>query len=654
MKRIIAILLTASMLLSLAACFAPASEPGTGAELASAPVAEQPPAPETSQAPTELISLPGEVFVHLPADELLRGVHYGFVQSEYLDEPDKTATYAELCTMISDMLAVYDESQLPQWEETAKLALSSDREITRDCAMVAVAYAVELMGLGVGDRLMIGGDNAEGMAAQNREDWDIDDEWEKFSWDYPEFPGWEDNTEFGSTSEYYTPSNYVATGWVYNFCSQSYLTGKEIFDIDHENKTLHPDAPLTRADAVKAVVRLAEQTKYPFITGGKPKYVSVYEAGAYDKSIITDELLAASSDLPEVAQAQLPAAWQGAGMSARKDGHHAYKDFMESDIIFLSENGFNFLRLFYGFDTLSYPDYPSDRPLVNEYELKELDRLLSWCMEHGVHLQIAMSGIVGVSTMGGEFSTEYTDDEWENVAAQWEMLARRYADIPSRYLSFDLLNEASPEAHTWNRWKSGWTETIERVRAADPDRVLLYSFGGNPDLAWMKEIASLGVAIGCHPYYPNWFCAGDCDPALEYTWPLAYDDGQNPIPNEADHIDAAATFEARIKPQMDIAAQYGVGFMVNEMGIYQNRMYWPSELMTAHYEDMLSMLEEKNIPWCLCELQGWPYRFLTAPADEWEWTGLETEFATYELQGRTESFYVNKTLLDVFRKYALN
>lgn len=45
MKRIIAILLTASMLLSLAAC-APASEPGTGAEPTSAPVAEQTPTPE--------------------------------------------------------------------------------------------------------------------------------------------------------------------------------------------------------------------------------------------------------------------------------------------------------------------------------------------------------------------------------------------------------------------------------------------------------------------------------------------------------------------------------------------------------------------------------------------------------------------------------
>ena len=650
MKRIIAILLTASMLLSLAACGAPTTEPKVSTEPTNTPSAE----PPAAQDPVEFISLPGEVFAPVPENELQRGVYYGFVKSDYLDEPDKTATYAEFCAMISDMLAVYDNTQLTKWEETAKLALSSDREITRDCAMVAVAYAVELMGLGVGDRLMTGGLSAISVADENMTRYGITDEWDRFSCYYPEFPNWEEYSLFGSRDEDHRPFAYHATGWVYNFCSQSYLTGKEIFDVDRENKTLHPDAPLTRADAVKAVVRLAEQTKYPFITGGKPKYVSVYEAGTYDRSIITDELLAASSDLPEVAQAQLPAAWQGAGMSARKDGHHAYMDFKESDILFLSENGFNFLRLFYGFDTLSYPDYLSDRSMVNEYELKELDRLLSWCMEHGVHLQIAMSSIEGVSTMGGEFSTEYTNDEWENVAAQWEMLARRYADIPSRYLSFDLLNEASPEAHTWNRWKSGWTETIERVRAADPDRVLLYSFGGNPDLAWMKEIASLGVAIGCHPYYPNWFCAGDCDPALEYTWPLAYDDGQNPIPNEADHIDAAATFEARIKPQMDIAAQYGVGFMVNEMGIYQNRMYWPSELMTAHYEDMLSMLEEKNIPWCLCELQGWPYRFLTAPMDEWEWTGLETELATYELEGRTESFYVNKSLLDVFRKYTLN
>lgn len=642
MKRIAAMIFAITLLISLAACGAPVTEPEASAE------------PSATPEPVKLISLPGKVFAPVPADELQRGAYYGFVRSDYLAEPDKTATYAEFCAMISDMLAVYDDTQLPKWEETAELALSSDREITRDCAMVAVAYAVELMGLGVGDRLMIGGDRADGLAAYNQEQWGIADEWDRFSWDYPEFPNWEDNTAFGSTDANFVPSNYPGTGWVYNFCSQSYLTGNEIFDIDRENKTMHPDAPLTRADAVKAVVRLAEQTKYPMITGGEPDYVSLYDAGTYDKNIITDELLATVSDLPEVTQALLPAEWKGAGTSARKDGAHAYKDYRESDIKFLAENGFNFTRLFFNFDYLAYPDYPEDKSLVNEYELKELDRLLSWCMEYGVHLQIAMAGMVGHSTQSGAFFTEFTDDEWEIIAAMWEMLARRYAGISSLYLSFDLLNEGMPEEHTRDRWKIGWTDAVDRVRAADSERVLLYSFGGEPNMDWMEEMATLGVAIGCHPYYPNWFCGGDCVVELDVAWPLAYDDEQSPIADEADYIDAAAVWNDRIKPQMEMAAQYGVGFMVNEMGIYQNRIYWPAELMTAYYEDMLAMFTENGLPWCLCEAEGWPYRFLTAPVDEWEWTGLETEYRTFEFEGCTERFYVNKTLLDVFRKYTMD
>jgi hypothetical protein len=51
-----------------------------------------------------------------------------------------------------------------------------------------------------------------------------------------------------------------------------------------------------------------------------------------------------------------------------------------------------FTRLFPGFNKFQYPDYHDDMSLVNEYELKELDQLLAWCIEYDVHLQLAMAG----------------------------------------------------------------------------------------------------------------------------------------------------------------------------------------------------------------------------------------------------------------------
>ena len=70
---------------------------------------------------------------------------------------------------------------------------------------------------------------------------------------------------------------------------------------------------------------------------------------------------------------------------------------------------------------------------------------------------------------------------------------------------------------------------------------------------------------------------------------------------------------------------------------------------------LIAMFEEKGISWCLCEAEGWPYRFLTVPdGQHYEWANatLETAIYTYDDGGRT--FQYCKELLDVFRKYTLN
>lgn len=110
----------------------------------------------------------------------------------------------------------------------------------------------------------------------------------------------------------------------------------------------------------------------------------MFEVGTYDEAIITDELLNAATDLPEVTQAVLPSTWRGVGLSSSKnEGSGAgCIDFRETDIKLLADNGFNFARIFFSFSTLRFPDYPEDGHLVNENELRDLDP--SHCMGHGV------------------------------------------------------------------------------------------------------------------------------------------------------------------------------------------------------------------------------------------------------------------------------
>ena len=92
---------------------------------------------------------------------------------------------------------------------------------------------------------------------------------------------------------------------------------------------------MSREDAVRALTRLIESNAK--ITEPEPSYLSVIDVGGYDRSIITDALLAAETDLPEVSHTQLPSEWKGVGLSCCKNGRHIYRDFRESDLDFLEK-----------------------------------------------------------------------------------------------------------------------------------------------------------------------------------------------------------------------------------------------------------------------------------------------------------------------------
>ena len=170
--------------------------------------------------------------------------------------------------------------------------------------------------------------------------------------------------------------------------------------------------------------------------------------------------------------------------------------------------------MFFGFDTLRFPDYPEDGRLVNENELKELDQLIAWGIEHGVHIQISMgfyldeNGICKREENSDHMMPE-NDAQWEIVSDYWTMLAHRYAGIPNEFLTFDLCNEIQPEDWEFSYFAEKLGEMVSAIRGADSERVLLYSFSGEPRADWVEVAASLGLSVGCHPYYPKNISTGD-------------------------------------------------------------------------------------------------------------------------------------------------
>lgn len=441
-------------------------------------------------------------------EELSRAVQYGITTEDFLKKPDRVVTYGEFCSMLTEIVRLRDEALVSQWEALAADALKSDEPVQRDDAALSMFEAALAMGF---DEKIINIMNWEDNS--DAEDW-----WEGASWDYHLFPNWQDPYQDSDC-------NLFMNGVWYLECAYSGVSGKLPFEPD-ERMSYRFSQDVSRSEAAVALIRFAESDAR--ILEPDPLYLSVRDAGTYDKTILTDELLSTPSDLPEVTQDQLPGEWKGTGYTTCKDGGGKYRDFQEADIAFLAQNGFNFTRLALGFSTLRFPDYPEDPYQVNENELKDLDQLLAWCVKYGVHLQIAMSRYMDAGGSDGDHREgvmPQSEDEWALTQTYWEMLARRYAGIPSRYLSFDLSNEIQPQEIDGGV-RQGFAAEVAAIRAADPDRVLLHAFPGGPNMEWADYAASLGVALACHPYFPAGMCCGDYpeSPFMESNlyWPRPF------------------------------------------------------------------------------------------------------------------------------------
>lgn len=770
MKKLISLLLVSAMLVSFTAC-------------AGGSTSDVPPDTtiETGQNANELTEETDRVIeTGQDADgltaEIDRAISYGLVPEELQGDYDASVTFRQYSQMLTNLIRIWDESRLGEWEEIIALAAESDEEMQREDGILATAYAMVLMG-----------QNAPGTDSLHL---DIDQIMEQLpgeidtpSWDYPLFPSWE---EMGFE---WCNSNYMWGGVSTCAILISRVSGQAIYPYDFEGKSAHLQDPLTREEAICAVLRLGETD--PAILEPEGTYVQLSDVGSYDKTIITDDLLNADTDLPEVTQAQLPSDWKGTGLgSSKNEGIGAgCTDFRETDIKFLADNGFNFTRIFFSLSTLRFPDYPEDGRLVNENELRDLDQLIAWGMEYGVHIQIAMSFYLDE---GGNDKTDGSiaanDAQWAMVQDYWTMLARCYAGIPSRYLTFDLSNEIEPwEGADFDYAAAKLGELITSVRSADAQRVLLHSFQGNPNADWVETVASLGVAIGCHPYYPQYITTtgdeyAEQNPYAVPSWPqpwfpmgmvqdgfvpliiqgdlseaelslhvdglegteilvqangeavetlvisggtssedgnthyqgllpaitlpqgtteveiqvseggyammdtimingtmgevvmvphdtMDYPDRSEPLPlivlddgtytnSENRMIDSAEIYQADVKPYQDIAAQYGVGFMVNEFGIFGCNVDWDINVVAAYHDTVLQMLTEQNIGWCYCELYNPISKHLVLmPAGgvtEFQWSNTTKEAVTVTCESGEEwEYWINKELMEIFQQYTM-
>ena len=422
--------------------------------------------------------------------------------------------------------------------------------------------------------------------------------------------------------------------------------GKKVLEVD-ESLNFRPFETMTVEQVAEAALR--------YYNSFEPaaEMVAYADTAAFDTAIITPELLAKETTLPDASCEKLPSEWRGVlvydmgRVTAGALGYNPDKHVYEYEVQAMKDAGFNFIGLVFDFSVLQGP-VPEEGKL-NETRLKELDQVIAWCMEQDIHVDLRCSGTGGLTkdtpfedwaqwNHDSANSTDYAPE----FAALWKALAQRYADIPNCYLSFNLMIE--PEINSDDQYVAFFGPAVEAIREVSPDRCIIADIHCSGLMG--KTMAEMGVALSYHAYDPREFCvveyASQDDPALHsVTWPYTDSNGKT--------YDAQAVLDSVIPGSVSanelaaLAEDYGVGFMIGEFGIFTTGIpynRYSDEALYAYYKDMVSAMTEKGYGWCGGVWDG-TYGVVAY------YPGIRT--ATYEQVGDYD-FYIDKAMFDLFQE----
>ena len=241
-------------------------------------------------------------------------------------------------------------------------------------------------------------------------------------------------------------------------------------------------------------------------------YKRIDQLGSYSDKIITSEILKACR-LGEVNAAALPA-WKGYILENKISVNYKderWNDFtggpyywVEDEIKYLAENGFNCARVVYSLSFLGKPNDPSQ---INIQELEQLDELIAWGMKHNVHIMLSITGLPNKWNTSWENEGVQSNGElFENTITQglysqyMELLAKRYANIPSGVLSFELLAEPAVPDGNLELYEKVLTPVIDKMWKYSPERILVVNdvYKQVP-----YQLAAKGCCLSLHTHIYN-------------------------------------------------------------------------------------------------------------------------------------------------------
>ena len=279
------------------------------------------------------------------------------------------------------------------------------------------------------------------------------------------------------------------------------LTGDKLMGL-YDDFTFRPQETVTVAEAVESALHFARSFEED------PVYTDVADERASVHTIDT-ALYTGKTTLPDATSQNLPD-WRGFNISFNSmfTGSLCYnpdETAMLGILDHIKELGANYVHLYLTWSWFQGPDYTFDNK-VNLSRLEELDRIIALCMERDLHIQLVFNDVPNLDfNHSGELeewtancNSVFTDETVrDNVTLFWRMMAKRYADIPNNYLSFNLMNECDPESDENYVWGLG--DAVRAIQQESPGRVVVADVHADADLTG-AGMAKLGCALSVHFY----------------------------------------------------------------------------------------------------------------------------------------------------------
>jgi aryl-phospho-beta-D-glucosidase BglC (GH1 family) len=277
--------------------------------------------------------------------------------------------------------------------------------------------------------------------------------------------------------------------------------------------------------------------------------------------------------------------------------------------------GFDFVRI-----PMAYPYYlnidrsknitAEDVYKINPEAVDRIDSLVNTAHKYNLHVSLNLHRAPGYCVNAG-FNEPY--NLWTDQEAQkafnfhWAMWAKRYKNISSKKISFDLLNEPSMRedmndqlskrsevpGETYRRVAKAAAEAIRKENA----KHLVIADGNNVGNSVIPEIIDLNIAQSCRGYNPGIIS--------HYKAPWANKDPENlPEPKWPGQVGnkylSRTMLEEYYKPWIELTKK-GVGVHCGECGSWNKT---PHGVFIAWFTDVLSILSENNIGFALWNFVG--------------------------------------------------